>query len=344
VAVGVGGYAVELPGHQARRASDEEGFVEVRAPSRPVALLAGLTLTVALALAGCTSRTAPPPPATADASITVASFDFAESEVLAEIYAQALEGAGYPVVRDLRLGPRELVFPALAGGLVELVPEYAGTAAMFIGQGAVAVPAEVSAAHAALVRSLEGTDLVALAASPAQDANVFVVTAATADRHGLRTLDDLAPVAPQLSFGGPPECPSRPLCLLGLERAYGIRFGRVFGLDVGERLTRLALEEGHIDVGLLFSTDPALGRPGGFVELTDDQGLQPAENVTPLLRRELVERWGRDLTDVIDGVSAALTTDALRELRRRVEVDGVAASDAAAAWLAELRDHAHGDS
>ena len=183
------------------------------------------------------------------------------------------------------------------------------------------------------MRALDGTGLVALAPAPAQDTNAFVVTAGTAERYRLRTLGDLAAIAPELSFGGPPECPSRPLCLLGLERTYGVTFGRAFGLDVGERLTRTALQEGHVDVGLLLSTDPALAPGGDLVVLADDRGLQPAENVTPLVRREVLERGGDEFAAVIDGLSARLTTDALRRLRRQVEVDGVPPAAAAAEWL-----------
>jgi osmoprotectant transport system substrate-binding protein len=301
--------------------------VQLPAPSLLALALAGLLLV------GCRDGGAEPVRlAIDDDAITVASFDFAESEIVAEIYAQALEDAGFRVVRDLRLGPRELVFPALARGLVELVPEYAGTAATFIGRRDLAPSTDAGSAQDALTRVLDGTAMMALAPSPAQDANAFVVTRATAALHNLRTLDDLAAVAPGLAFGGPPECPSRPLCLAGLERTYGVRFGLVFGLDVGGRLTRLALEEGHIDVGLLFSTDPALGGRGELVELLDDRQLQPAENLTPLVRREVVQRWGSELTAVLDEASAALSTEELRELRGQVELGDVSAREAARYW------------
>ena len=100
---------------------------------------------VALAVGGCLavaacggdSDEAPTPAVLGDDAITVASFDFAESELLAEIYGQALEAGGYHVERALRLGPRELVEPALVSGLIEFVPEYAGTALQFLGLGSV---------------------------------------------------------------------------------------------------------------------------------------------------------------------------------------------------------------
>jgi osmoprotectant transport system substrate-binding protein len=265
-----------------------------------------------------------------DDAITIASFDFAESEVLAEIYSQALESEGLQVRRALRLGPRELVMPALAAGLVELVPEYAGTALQFASAGETAPSGAAQRTHDALRRALEDRPIVALAAAPAQDANAVVVTPETAQRYHLEAISDLADVAPTLSFGGPPECPTRPLCLLGLSEVYGLEFGTFVGLDVGGPVTRQALERGDIDVALLFTTDPSVD---DLVVLRDDRGLQPAENVVPMVRREVVDRWGQPLVATVDAVSAALTTEALRSLNAEMG-GGRPASEVAAAWLA----------
>jgi osmoprotectant transport system substrate-binding protein len=289
-----------------------------------------------LALAACTSASHADqrgaPQTLHDGTITVGSFDFAESELLSELYSQALERGGYRVERAFDLGPREFVAPALDRGLVEFVPEYAGTAAQFFSVGSVTPGVTPARAHDALVRSLAGHRLVALASAPAQDANAFGVTRGTAARFGLRTLSDLARAAPHLVFGGPPECASRPLCLLGLERGYGARFEAVVTtLDAGGPLTRQALREGEIDVGLLFTSDPAVGGDG-LVELTDDRALQPADNVTPIVRTEVAERWGPTLVARVDDVSARLTTGALRELNAQV-MAGRTSRAVATAWL-----------
>ena len=127
--------------------------------------------------------------------ITVGSFDFTESVVLAEVYSQALEEAGFRVERAFDLGPREFVAPALDDGLIELLPEYAGTAAEFHSLGAAEPTDDVAATHAELQRAIAGRSFVALAPAPAQDVNTFVVTAATAERLDLATLSDLADVA-----------------------------------------------------------------------------------------------------------------------------------------------------
>jgi osmoprotectant transport system substrate-binding protein len=269
-----------------------------------------------------------------DDAITVASFDFPESLLLAELYALALEGAGVRVERQLGLGPRELVQPALQRGLVELVPEYAGSALGFVTLGEVEPVADTKATHAALTSALAGRGVLVLEAAPAEDANGLAVTEETARRLGLRIVSDLADHAPGLVLGGPPECPQRPLCLPGFRERYRLRFERFLPLDSGGPLTMRALREGVIDVGVVFTSDPVIGR-GDVTLLGDDLGLQPAENVTPVVREEVLERFGDAVVEVLNSVSAVLTTDDLRSMNARVSFDGEPYRDVAASWLRE---------
>ena len=159
-----------------------------------------------------------------------------------------------------------------------------------------------------------------------------MVTRATAERLGLQRLSDLAGAGPGLTLGGPPECASRPLCGVGLDRVYGARFKEVVALDAGGALTLQALRAGAIDVALLFTTDPAVGDKA-LVQLVDDRALQPAENVVPLVRTETVARGGARLVELVDGVSRRLTTDGLRGLNQLVAEGGEVPS-VAATWLA----------
>src|SRR5436190_1112728 len=141
-----------------------------------------------LALTACSSGANHTTSANAlhDNAITVGSFNFAESDLLAEIYSQTLERGGYHVRRAFDLGPREFVAPALARGLVELVPEYAGTALQFSSLGAQSATGNAHATANSLDRALEQHHVAAFAPAPAQDANAFVVTRATAVRENLR--------------------------------------------------------------------------------------------------------------------------------------------------------------
>lgn len=292
-----------------------------------------ICLALALLAAACStgSETGPPESALGDRAITVASFNFPESELLAELYGQALRAAGYAVDLRLGIGPRELVDPALAKGLVELVPEYAGTAVEFLGLGAVEPSSDVEDNYDALVRVLDRTDLVALDAAPAQNTNVFAVTQATAQDLDLETLSDLGARSDELTMGGPPECPTRPLCLLGLERTYRLHFAEFVPLDAGGPFSLQALLDGTVDVALRFSTDPHVDKE--LTALEDDRGLQPAENVTPIVHREVVQQWGDELVRVVDAVSAEVDTEALRDLNAQLEEEDAIPAAVAARWL-----------
>ena len=266
------------------------------------------------------------------AVITVGSFDFPESVLLADIYADALTAQGFPARMLPDLGARELVDPALMSGLVQVVPEYSGSALEFVSLGRQPATSDVTATGRALAGWAAGRGLVAGRPSAAQDANVIVVTAATAARYDLRSVADLARVAPRLAFGGPPECPERVYCLPGLKQVYGLRFRVFIPLDAGGPLTLQALQAGNIGVALLFSTDPAI-TTDHLVVLADNRGLQPAENVVPLVRRDAVARYGPRLLTVPGTVSARLTTGSLRALNARVELRGQDPRPVAQSWL-----------
>lgn len=285
---------------------------------------------VSVGLGSAPDRTAVP--ATADNAISVASFDFPESVLLAEIYAQALEARGLRVKRELSLGPSELVEPALERGLVEFVPEYVGTALEFLDRGSHQASADQDATRGRLAEAFRGRGVDVLASAGAQDANALAVTAETSAKYGLRKISDLAPVAGMLILGGPPECPSRPLCLLGLRSEYRLDFKEFMPLDAGGPLSVEGLASGQIDVAVLFTTDGAIPARG-FIVLKDDLSLQPAENITPVVRAEVVARYGRRFTDAVDAVSAALTTQGLRELNRLMSFGSSSPAQIARMWL-----------
>jgi len=303
----------------------------------PARLAAGVMLVIACA--ACTASPAggsPPGPASAAEAgpgvITVGSFDFPESVLLAYLYAGALSARGYPVRVLPDLGSRELVEPALMTGLVQLVPEYTGSALEFVSLGRAHATASVAATDAELARWMAARGIVTARPAAAQDANAIVVTGATAARYRLRAISDLAAAAPGLVFGGPPECPERPDCLPGLRRAYGLRFRAFAALDAGGPLTRQALRSGDIGVALLFTTDPAI-QADHLVELADNRELQSAENVIPVLRRATADRYGARLLAALDAVSARLSTAALTALNAQVELDGRDPRAVAESWL-----------
>jgi osmoprotectant transport system substrate-binding protein len=305
-------------------------MTELRAMARAACLV------LAVACAACTTASSGAPatgrPARGSAVITVGSFDFPESILLAYLYADVLAGKGYPVRVLPDLGTRELVDPALMAGLIQLVPEYTGSALEFASLGRVHATANVTVTDAALARSVASRGLVIGRQAAAQDGNAIVVTAATAARYRLRTIADLARVAHRLVFGGPPECPERLYCLPGLRLRYAVRFREFVPLDAGGPLTRQALAAGDIKVALLFTTDPAI-RARHLVVLADNRDLQPAENVVPLLRRDTVSRYGPGLLAAVNTLSARLSTAALTGLDAQVEQDGRAPRAVAERWV-----------
>ena len=305
-----------------------------RSRERGVAGVVCIALVMACAACTTSGGRGPPGPNAGRAVITVGSFDFPESVLLAYLYVGALSARGYPARVLPDLGSREMVDPALMTGLVQLVPEYAGSALEFVSLGRVQVTASVATTDRALATSMAERGIIIGRPAAAQDGNAIVVTAATAARYRLRTISDLASVAPRLVFGGPPECPERPYCLLGLQQTYRLRFRAFAGLDAGGPLTRQALESGDISVALLFTTDPAI-RARHLVVLADNRNLQPAENVVPVLRRAIADRYGAGLLAALNAVSTRLSTPVLAALDTQVELNGLAPGVVAERWLQE---------
>jgi osmoprotectant transport system substrate-binding protein len=297
-------------------------------------LAVGLLVVLAVLAAGC-QRDGPAPTPPEDPrrpTIQVASFDFPESELLAQLYGQALARHGLPVQQVVRLGSREVVAPALEQGKVDMVPEYLGSALNFLNDRDRVATADPALTHARLEQAFAPRGVSVLAYAPAQDRNGFVVSGDLARRHGLEKLSDLAPMARRLSLGGPPECAQRPLCLKGLETVYGLEFAR-FEAMPSRDVTAAALRTGEIDVGMIDTTNPNLLRPGAdLVQLADDRRLQPADNVVPVIRREVVDAYGPPLVQLVNAVSAPLTTTELTKLNVQV-ASGVPAAEAAEAWL-----------
>jgi osmoprotectant transport system substrate-binding protein len=256
------------------------------------------------------------------------SGDFAENQIVAEMYAQVLERAGYTVERQLHLRSREISQNALEAGYIDVKPEYLSSLLLFLDPNAEASPdaAEVARRDAELLRS-EGLTL--LTPSAAEDTNQFVANAETAQRFDLTTVSSLAPVADQLTFGGPPECPQRPFCLPGLHEVYGVLFDDFTPLDAGGPLTVDALRRDAVQIGLLFSTDPSIEQ-NGFVPLVDDRRLQNAENITPVIRSE---KLNDEVRRLLDAVSARLSTQEMTELVGQVVIEGHDVATVAAGFL-----------
>ena len=293
--------------------------------------LAALVL-VSLVAVACGSDDDSADPAT-KRTVVVGSAPFSESVIVASMYAGALENEGYRVSLRKGLGQREIYLPALqqggANNGIDLVPEYVGTLLEFVNKSAGEASGDVQESVKKLRGHLEGMGLAALEPSPAADQNAFAVTKATADRLRLRRLSDLTPVAANMTLGAGPECPTRPFCQPGLERTYGLRFRAFRPLDSGGPRTIEALKAGDIDVGLVFTSSAAVADPG-LVVLEDDKKLQTADNLVPAIRADVLDD---NIREILNKVSAALTTADLIQLNKRADVDKQDPEVLAAEWL-----------
>jgi osmoprotectant transport system substrate-binding protein len=285
--------------------------------------LARIAIVVAacLGLAGCGafgSDSTPQVPTRAQDTIVVGvSGDFAENQLVAEMYAQVLEHAGYTVQRELDIHSRESSQNALESGRIDVKPEYLSSLLLFVDPSAQGSddPADVARRLGAL---LGPRGVTVLTPSRAQDTNQFVASAETARRFDLTTMSSLAAVADQLTIGAPPECAQRAFCLPGLKDVYGIVFDDFLPLDVGGPRTIEALHDGDVQIGLMFSTDPRISE-NGLIPLVDDRHLQDAENITPVIRSDKVNG---EIRDLLDAVSARLGNDTLTFLVGQVVIDG----------------------
>jgi len=183
-----------------------------------------------------------------------------------------------------------------------------------------------------LQQALQPKGITVLDFAPAVDTNGVVVTQPFSIQNNVVRVSDLVRFNGQFVLGGPPECPTRPFCLQGLQDTYGLRFKDFKALDSGGPLTVAALEAGQIDVAILFTTDANI-QVKGFFLLDDDKHLQLADNVAPVLRNDLVAKAPVELKTILNGLTMQLTTPDLTDMNKQVGVDRKEAKDVAGAWL-----------
>jgi osmoprotectant transport system substrate-binding protein len=263
-------------------------------------------------------------------TVVIGSANFPENALLAEIYAGALEGAGVDTDTKLNIGSREVYLKALEPGdeSVDIFPEYTGVLRDYFDKSTTGTSSDE--VYKELVAALPDY-LTVLKPSTAEDKDAVVVTQDTADKYSLTEIGDLAPVAGDLTLGGPPEWKTRDTGVPGLEKVYGVTFKDFRALDTGGPLTLGALLDGQIDAGNLFTTDPNIAAKD-LVVLDDPKSLFAAQNVVPLVRKEVLDD---DIESTLNDVSAALDTDILGDLVTRVVIDKEDPEDVAADFLSK---------
>jgi osmoprotectant transport system substrate-binding protein len=268
-----------------------------------------------------------------DVTLTVGSANFPENELLAEIYAQALEANGASVERELNIGNRETYYAAIEGGEIQLLPEYTNSLLSFLLRQRDESPTATNIEEQVTALREELPDnLTVLDASTAEDKDVIVCNAETAEEYGLTDLSSLAEVSGEITLGAPPEFAERtPFGLPGLQELYGAEFAEFVPLEIGPPIVD-ALKSNAINCGNLFSTMSVITTEG-FVALDDDMTIVPNEAVLPLIATELADNEA--VASVLNAVSAALDTDGLKALMVQVEAEAQAPADVAGQWLSE---------
>jgi osmoprotectant transport system substrate-binding protein len=258
--------------------------------------------------------------------VRVGSEQFSESQLLGEIYAQALEAGGVPVERRFGIGSRETYYPALQDGTIDLVPEYSGNLLLYVRPDATqAAPQDVYDA----VQGALPPDLTVLNRAEAENKDAFTVTRATAQMYRATSIPDIAPHCGELIFGGPAQFQDRAYGLAGLTRNYGCTFKDFRPLDTGGPITVAALREGDIQGADLFTTDPAVPA-NDFVTLADPRNNFPAQNVVPLMTRAKATGV---VAAALNGVSAKLSQKELLNLDVEQARTNIPDAQIASTWL-----------
>ncbi len=260
-------------------------------------------------------------------TIVVGSQDYYSNEIIAEIYSQALESEGYNVDRQFRIGQREVYLPEIEDGTIDLFPEYTGPLLQYWEPE---TSARVSDDVYEALKAATPEGLRVLEQSPATDQDSYVVTQDFAAQWNLTTIADLSKVETPLTLGANSEAESRPNGPTGLKNSYGIDVGFTPIEDSGGPLTVRALNDGDIQLAIIYTADPSI-KQNNLVSLEDTEGLFLASHVVPLASGNVSD----EAAAVINSVSAALTPDDLITLNARSVEEQLSASQIAKDWLAE---------
>jgi osmoprotectant transport system substrate-binding protein len=303
---------------------------------RPVKRTAalGVAAVACLAAAACSSSSSSsssnPLAPSSTGQVVVGSANFPEDELLAQIYADALQGKGVKVTTKLNIGAREVYYPEVVKGAITIIPEYNGALlSTSVDKNSTAVT--TAAVNAALTAKLPSS-LEILSSAPAQDKDSVTVTQATASKYHLTSISDLAPVAKNMVIGGPPEFRTRKDGIVGLKNVYGLTFKSFQPLDEAGPVTIAALQSGRVQAADLFTTTPQI-ITDHFVTLQDPKNMFAAQNVTPLVYKKGVNST---IVSTLNSVSAALTTDALLQMDKALTIDHASYTQVASGFLTQM--------
>lgn len=291
------------------------------------ALTAGVAIIAALTLAGCGSNSNPlDKPSTDDSdtggdTIVVGSQAYYSNEIIAEIYAQGLEDAGFTVERKFNIGQRDAYMPEVESGNIDVFPEYTGNLLEYLDKEATATsPDDVFAA----LKDALPDGLTALQYADASDQDTYTVLKSFADENGLTSIADLSKLSEPATIGAAPEFEQRPYGPAGAKETYGIDLK----FSATGQGTLEALLAGTVQVADIYTADPAF-QTEDIVALEDPENMILASNVVPIVSSDIAD----EVTDVLEGISAELSAEDLVDMNVQSTVDEKSSAEIATAWL-----------
>ena len=262
--------------------------------------------------------------------------DFTESQVMAAIYQKLLEDAGYTVQTKL-VTTRDVYLPELSKGNVDIVPDYLAGLTDFLnteknGANSPAVSSnDPDATLKALKPLAEAKGISILPPSQATDQNAFIVTKDFAEKNDVSSLSDVAALNQPIKLGAPPDCEGRSDCEAGLTKVYGIKISEIVPLDFASAQLKDAVKKGEVQLGETGTTDGTL-EDLGLVLLDDDKGIQPAQNLTPAVNSDFLDK-NPDIADTFNTLSKTLTTQDLADMNVQVDLERKKPEDVAQQYL-----------
>jgi osmoprotectant transport system substrate-binding protein len=313
----------------------------IRRMGRLPALLTTLALTAALAACGSsspssstgsttkTTSSTSSGPGAGKPAIVVGDKNFAEENILGQLYAQALQAKGFKVTVKENIGSSEIIYKALTAGQIDMYPEYTGTLLSAVA-GKTKEPASAAAAYEEAKAYVEKSGLALLSYTPFYDSDALATLPSYATAHHLTSIEDLKALGKSVTLGAPPEFATRFEGLLGLKQLYGVV--PTFK-PIAIELSYKALESGQVDVQNVFTTDGQL-LSGKFKVLADPKHVFGFQNVAPVVRKSVLTAEGPAFEQTLDAVSALLTTKAIQQMNSAVSIDKQSATSVAHGFLA----------
>lgn len=271
-------------------------------------------------------------------NVVIAGQNYTEMEIMTEMYAALLQKAGYTTsVKTVE--SRDVYAPQLENGSVDLSADYASSMTEYLNKqenGPNAAPAaspNIDTTMAKLTELGKKKGIEPLKPAKAQDANAFAVTKQFSQQRHVTTLSQLAALGNPVTLAAAPDCSTRDDCKIGLQKTYGLKITKVEPLGFGTVQTKDALKKGEVSLGQVGTSDGSLEQ-FGLVVLTDDKHLENAENLVPMVNSAFLAQH-KNVATILDKLSAVLTTEDLKSLNAKVDVDRELPKDVATQYLKE---------